>query len=145
MALRVEAKGAGDRFGRHLPESRQPPGGAVDGEARDAVVAAVRRVQEFPRWRDLNLGAGVPFRVPCGQGGDRLQSRQRSRRRVEAIAGDTAALLVGKIEDVLGGMKAIVTRSQVFCRLDLERCVGAKMAGVFVEPELENRVGAVPR
>src|SRR5215471_8386655 len=41
MALRVEAEGAGDRFGRHVPEGRQPPGGAVDGEARDAVVAAV--------------------------------------------------------------------------------------------------------
>ena len=65
MALRVEAEGAGDRFGRHVPDGRQPPGGAVDGEARDAVVAAVRRVQELPRGRDLNLGAGVPLRVPC--------------------------------------------------------------------------------
>src|SRR5262245_63695316 len=141
MALRVEAKGAGDRFGRHLPEGRQPPGGAVDGEARDAVVAAVRRVQEFPRWRDLNLGAGVPLRVPCWQGGDRLQSRQRSRRRVEAIAGDTAALLVGKVEDGLGGMKAKVAWPQVFCRLDLERWVGGQMAGGFVGPELEEGIG----
>jgi hypothetical protein len=93
----------------------------------------------------LNLGAGVPFRVSCWQGGDRLQSRQRSRRRVEAIAGDTAALLVGKVEDVLSGMKAKVARPQVFRRLDLERGVGGQMTGVFVEPELENGVGAVPR
>src|SRR5262249_920450 len=60
-------------------------------------------------------------------------------------AGDAAALLVGKVEDVLGGMKAKVAWPQVFCRLDLERCVGGQMAGAFVEPELENRVGTVPR
>src|SRR4030095_4434455 len=111
----------------------------------DAVVATVRCVQESPRGRDLNLGTGVPFRVTCWQGGDRLQSRQRSRSSVEAIAGDTAALLVGKVEDVLGGMKAKVARPQVFCWLELKRCVGGQMAGVFVEPELENRVGSVPR
>ena len=121
MALRVEAEGAGDRFSRHVPNGRQPPGGAVDGEARDAVVAAVRSVQELPRGRDLNLGAGVPVGVPCWQGSDRLKRRQRSRRSVETVAGDTAALLVGKVEDVVGGMKAKVARPQVCFRLDPER------------------------
>src|SRR5438128_5040701 len=93
MTLRVEAEGAGDRFGSHVPEGRQPPGGAVDGEARDAVVAAVRSVQELPRGRDVNLRAGVPFSVAGGQRRYSLKSRQGARRRVEAIASDTAALL----------------------------------------------------
>src|SRR3989454_12198099 len=48
MALRVEAEGAGYRFGRHVPDGRQPPGGDVYCEARDAVVASVWRVQECP-------------------------------------------------------------------------------------------------
>jgi hypothetical protein len=30
-------------------------------------VASVWCVQEFPRGRDLNLGAGVPFGVPSGR------------------------------------------------------------------------------
>src|SRR5215475_14352041 len=66
MARRVQAEGAGPRFGSDLPEGRQPTGGGIDGEACDAVVAAVGRVQELPRGRHLNLGAGVAFLVPGG-------------------------------------------------------------------------------
>ena len=51
MALRVQAEGAGPGFGGDVPEGRQPTGGGVDGEARDAVVASVGRVQELPRGR----------------------------------------------------------------------------------------------
>jgi hypothetical protein len=41
----VQTEGAGDRFGRHAPDGGQPPGGGIDGEPRDAVVASVGYVQ----------------------------------------------------------------------------------------------------
>src|SRR5499433_3033885 len=46
MALRVQAEGAGPGFGGDVSDGRQPTGG-IDGEARDAVVAAVGCVQEL--------------------------------------------------------------------------------------------------
>src|SRR5947199_4247313 len=59
MALRVQAEGAGPRFGGDVSDGRQPTGGGVDGEARDAVVPSVGSVQEVPGGSNLNLGAGV--------------------------------------------------------------------------------------
>jgi hypothetical protein len=56
------------------------------------------------------------------------------------IACDTAALLVGTVEDVLGRMKAKVARAKAFLRLDPRGGVGGKMASVFVEPELKYRI-----
>src|SRR5947208_16210709 len=46
MALRVQAEGAGPSFGCYVPDGRQPTGGGVYCEARDAVVASVGSVQE---------------------------------------------------------------------------------------------------
>jgi hypothetical protein len=70
IARRVETEGTGDRFGRDVPDARQMPGDGVDGEPRDAVVAAVGHIQELPRSREVNLGAGVPGGVPVRQGRD---------------------------------------------------------------------------
>ena len=67
FALGVQAEGTGYSFGRHPSDGRQLPGSGVHGEGRDAVVASVGSVQEFPRRRDLDLGAGVPFGVPSGR------------------------------------------------------------------------------
>src|SRR5262249_4680242 len=108
MALRVQAEGAGPRFSGDVPDGRQPTGGGVDGEARDAVVAAVGRVQEFPGGRHLNLGAGVAFLITGGQGGDGLEGAQGAVSGVEVVPSDARALLVGEIEYGLAGMEAEV-------------------------------------
>lgn len=75
MTLRVQTEGTGYRLGRHVRDGRQPPGGGVDGEARDTVVTPVGNLQEFPRRRDLNLGAGGPAGVTLGQGYYGLKNR----------------------------------------------------------------------
>ena len=124
-----------------MPNSRQPPVGGVYGEARNAVVASVRNIQEFPRRGDLDLGAGVSSGVAVGQGCYRLKSRQGSRRSVQTITGYTAALLVRKVDDVLGWMKAVVAGAKAFPHLQLERRVGRKTASVFVEFKLKNHIG----
>src|SRR5262244_4106719 len=98
LALRVQAEGAGPGFGGDVPDGRQPTGGGVYGEARDAVVAAVGRVQECPGGRHLNLGAGVAFLITGGQGGDSLEGAQGAGGGVEVVPGDARALLVGEIE-----------------------------------------------
>src|SRR2546427_4922996 len=108
MTLRVHTEGTGDRFGRHVPQGRQLSGGGVDSEPRQAVVAAVAHIQELPRRREVNLGAGVPGGEPVGQGGERLDSGEGARRRVQTIGRDTAPLLVRKIDDREGRMKAVV-------------------------------------
>ncbi len=74
FALRVQAKGAGYSFSRHLPNGRQPPV-SVNGEPRDAIVSTVRNIQELPRSGHLNLGAGVPSGVTVGQSGYSLKCR----------------------------------------------------------------------
>src|SRR6202008_961583 len=94
LALRVQTEGAGDRFGGHLPDRSQTPGGVVYGETRDAVVSAVADIEELSRRREMNLGAGVPRGKPVGQGRDRLHGGEVAGRAVQAIAGDAAALLV---------------------------------------------------
>ena len=142
LARRVQTKGTRDRFGRHVPQGRQLPGGGVDGEPRQAVVAAVAHIQELPRRRKVNLGAGVPGGEPLGQGGERLDSGEGARRRVQTIGRDTAPLLVRKIDDWEGGMKAIVAGAQARRGLDPERRVGAQTAGLSVELQLPNRIGA---
>ena len=40
---------------------------------------------------------------------------------VQTIGSDTAALLIGEIDEFKGGMKAIVPRAKAFRRLDAER------------------------
>jgi hypothetical protein len=127
-ARRVQTEVAGDRFGRYVPDRGQPPGG-VNGKSRDAVVASIGHIQEFRR-RDgryeMNLGAGVTRGVPVRQGRDRLHSGEAARCGVQTIAGDTTALFVGEIDEILGGMKAIVAGTQAFSRLDPERRVGVR-------------------
>src|SRR5207253_6831854 len=100
------------RFGSDLPNGRQPTGGGIDGETRDAVVAAVGRVQECPGGRHLNLGAGVAVLVTGGQGGDGLEGAQGAGGGVQVVPGDARALLVGAIEQVLTGMEAEVAGSR---------------------------------
>src|SRR6516164_958626 len=90
----------------------------------------------------MNLGAGISRAVPVRQGRDRLYSGEGAFCGVNTIAGNTAALLVGEIDEILGGMKAIVAGTQAFCWLDLERRIGGQMAGIYVELELQNHIGA---
>ena len=85
-----------------MAERRQTAGGGIDGEPGDAVVAAVADIEEAPRRRQMDLRAGIPLRVPGGQGADRLHGREGARRTVEAIGGDAAALLVGEVDEVAG-------------------------------------------
>tara|TARA_Y100000815_G_scaffold111897_1_gene100549 strand:+ start:2499 stop:2678 length:180 start_codon:yes stop_codon:yes gene_type:complete len=56
------------------------------------------------------------------------------------IRGDTAALLIRKIDYVPGGMKTVVTRTEVPILFNLERRVWSQMPGVFIEPELINHI-----
>src|SRR5262249_19811123 len=53
---------------RRLPVYwREPPGRSVDAEGHDAVVPAVRDVDEAPGRRDLDFGRGVPAHERLGQ------------------------------------------------------------------------------
>src|SRR5215472_15835705 len=91
----------------------------------------------------MDLGASVPCGVPVGQARDRLYGGEGTRRPVQSISGDTAALLIGKVGDVLGGMKAIVTGTEAFRWLNPQRRIGGQTAALGVEFELENHIGAV--
>ena len=103
-------------------------------------MTTVRNIKEFAGRRDLNLRAGVPLGDTLGKGRYRLKGRQGSGRRVHMIRGDTAALLIRKIDYVPGGMKAVVTGTEVPILFNLERRVWSQMAGVFIEPELVNHI-----
>jgi hypothetical protein len=61
----------------------------------------------------LDCRPEVAFGATLRQGGDRLQRRQGACRGVETIGGDTTALFVGKVDDILGGMKT--KRSDFSC------------------------------
>src|SRR5262249_59918043 len=69
----------------------------------------------------------------------------RARGRVQPIARDATALFVGKVENIQGGVKTKVARAQQRLRLHSGRRVGGQTAGVFVELELKDGVGAVAR
>src|SRR5215468_11713648 len=109
LSFRVQAEGAGHRLRRDPADGRQPPIGRYR-KASNAVVPPIGHVEKLSQWGELNLRAGVPPRVPLGECGDRLEGGQRPRGGIEAIARHAAALLVRKVDDVLAGMKAIVTR-----------------------------------
>src|ERR1700704_362822 len=118
MARRIESKGAGDCLGRYPPGWRQAPGRGIYGKPGDAVVSAVADIEEFPRSGEMDLRAGVGFAVPVGQRRDGLRGREGAGRRVEPVGRDAAALLVGEIDEIPGGMKTIVARPGQLRRLD---------------------------
>src|SRR3954452_3461198 len=103
-----------------MPEGCQMPG-AVDSEPGDAVVAAIGHIEELPRRRQVNLGAGVPCGEPRGQARDGLHGREGAGCTVETIARHAAALLVGEVDEIPGGMKAVVARTEAFGGLDPRR------------------------
>jgi len=105
-------------------------GGGVHGESGDAVMAAIADVKEFPRGRQVDLGAGIPCGVPVGQGAGRLHARERTRRTVEAIEADAAALLIGEIDEVPSRMEAVVARADEVRLLDPGRRIGCQTAGI---------------
>src|SRR5216684_5736372 len=111
-------------------------------QSGDTVVASVRDVQESPRRCEVNLGAGVTFGVPRGQRRDRLYSGEGARCSVQAIARNTAALLVRKVDEILSGMKTKVARTNGFRRLDPEGRIGGQMTSTRVELELQNHIRA---
>ena len=92
--------------------------GAVDSEPGDAVVAAIGHIEKLSRRRQVNLGAGVPFGESGGQACDGLHRRKGAGGTVEAIARHAAALLVGEVDEIPGGMKAVVARTEAFGGLD---------------------------
>src|SRR6516225_1064306 len=91
----------------------------------------------------MNLRAGIPCSVSLGQGRNRLHGGESACRRVQTIAGDTGALFVGEVDDVLSGMKAIVAGAEAFCRLDPKWRIRGQPAVLRVEFELEYDVGTV--
>ena len=56
---RVEAECPGNWLGGRLSQRSQAPIRGIQGETGDAVVPPVGRVEELPRRRDLDLGAGI--------------------------------------------------------------------------------------
>lgn len=72
-----------------------------------------------------------------------MKQGQRSRSRVQTIAAYAAALFVGEVKDVQGGVKTKVALVQKFFQLRLGRSVRGETAGVFVELELKYGIGSV--
>jgi len=56
------------------------------------------------------------------------------------IGGDTAALLIRKVDYVSGWMKTIIAGTEVHLLLNLEGRVRSQMACGFIEPELIDHV-----
>ena len=90
----------------------------------------------------MDLGAGVPRGVAVGEGRDGLRGRERARRRIQPLARDAAALLIGEIDEIEGRMKTQVAWTEAFRRRDLQWRTGRQTTRLRVEPELENHVGS---
>ena len=89
---------------------------AVDGEAGQAVVAAVGDPDELAARMHLHLGRGV-LALEVGRQGRQRLHRLQPGCRVEAVGGDAAALLVGSEGEVLRRMEGQVPRAGlVACR-----------------------------
>ena len=108
-------------------------------------MASIWSIQEFACGRHLNLGAGVPFGIAFGQSGYCLKGCKSARSGVQVITGYAATLFVGKIQYVLNRMEAIMAGTQLLFRLNPRRRGGGNMAGGFIESELVNSAGSVPR
>src|SRR5258708_4607362 len=61
---------------------------------------------------------------------------------VQAIARNTAGLLVPKVDEILSGMKTKVARSNGFRRLDRKGRIRGQMTSRRVELELQNHIRA---
>ena len=105
-------------------------------------MAAVADIQELRRRGQMDLRAGIPAGKPVRQGADPLHGRQRAGRRVQAIDADAAPLLVGEIDEVPIGMKAVVAGTDQFRLLDTRRRVRGQTAGFRIEPELRDEIRA---
>src|SRR4029077_21011892 len=85
--------------------------------------------------------ASVPCSMPVGQGRYCLRRGQGAISGVQTIAGNTAALLIGKVDDILRRMKAIVARPEAFRLLHPKRRIWSEIAGLGIEPELHDHIG----
>src|SRR6266516_4938541 len=85
-ARRVETEVARLLAPGQLPADRREPAAVrVNGEDGDAVVPAVRAVDEAPGWRDADLGRGVPAAERRGKRRDDIERPQDARIRVEGV------------------------------------------------------------
>src|SRR5262245_7955193 len=109
-----------------MPSRCKAPCRRVDGEPRDAVVAAVTDVEEPARWRQIDLRAGIAHRHTSGQRWDRLHDGERAGGAIDLVGRHAASLLVGEIGEVEGGMETEVPRPDRPGRVELEGRVGAK-------------------
>ena len=112
----------------------------VHPEAGDAVVAAVRHEQQPAVRRKLDLRAGVALCHARGQGGHRLQRRERSVS-PNGVRRHTAPLLVGEIHDVQGWVICEVPRPDHVILCQRGRVIGSQCAAGPVEAVLINDVG----
>ena len=127
---------------RLVAGGRELPGGGVDGEDRDAVVAAVRAVDELPVRTDRDLG-GVGLRGKAGgDGRERLQFRGRTRRGVVRERRDRGLHLVDDVQVAPVGMEGGVTRPCPGREPGRPRLVGREAARGRVEPVDEHLVEA---
>ena len=102
MAVGVQTKGTRDRFGATCPRAVNCPVAASTANPAMLLWPRLAHIQESPRRREVNLGAGVPRGEPVGQGRERLHRGEGAGRRVQTIGRDTAALLVGEIDERVG-------------------------------------------
>ena len=71
-----------------------------------------------------------------------MHAGERPGRAVHAIDAHAAALLVGEIDEVASGVKAVVPRAYELPLLYPERRVRRQTAALRAEPELGNEIGA---
>ena len=71
-----------------------------------------------------------------------MHGRERAGRAVHAIDTNAAALLIGEIDKIPSGVKAVVSRAHELCLLHPEWRVGRQSAALRVEPELRDEIGA---
>jgi hypothetical protein len=142
MARGVDSERCRDGFGRYMPDRRQLPTIGTDGEPGDAVVPPVADIEELSRRREVDLRTRVAHGLPGGQRCDRLHRRESACRPVQAIAGYAAALLVREVDEIEARMETIVAWAEASGRFDPEWRIGGQMAGLRIEPELRNKIGA---
>src|SRR6267142_3157404 len=156
----IDAEAARLLLGGSAAEVSEVAGSGVDAEGADRAAGALRGVQEFPVWRQVQVGGpdvvvGIASRRRPRTAGTELAVRrqrgcgahllERPGLAVQGQGRHRRRELVEEVDEAVVGRGDQVTRAAAGLHLRHGRRVGGEPAALLVEQELEHLVGAEVR
>ena len=132
IARWIHIEGARNGFGGLLAQGCERAV-CVDRITCNTIVAAVGDIEKAARWIKMDLRTSILASKISRNGGQGLERRQGALGGIKLIGGDTAALFVGEIENVLRRVIDVMARTNPWLWCDLGWIIGNQLAAVRIK------------